>query len=365
MRADDLSGALRCLRCSGLLKRTRSAWSCASCGTEVPMTFDVVDFLVDKPRLSAANGAVDLAADYRQAQDLMAVWHGSSFSGLQQLLGASESGGACSSPSREAAHGRFARKYGRVAAEVGLAHGAAILSKVDAHLTSMNESSIRGRWCLEAAGGHGLFLVDFAERFENLVFVDCSLSHILLAKKLMEERSIDNVAFVRADVTELPFVSGRFDFVHENGIIEHVADPQRMIDEGLRVCSSDGIFVCLSPNRFTIAPEPHFRIPVFGFIPQAIRRKLLPRARGLTSEAGTELRSLRELRSYLRSARDASIFFLPRGLQSTARRTTLRRMVHFLLAGRWTGRLVAWFLNGPLLPVMPYHIAVVPGRGRP
>lgn len=356
----DLSAVLACPTCGTDLENTGSSWRCRGCSLDAPESRGVVDFLHDVDRLPAASDTLDLVSDRKQAAQMIEMWEGSSFDDLHIELGRLRAEAHPITPDLRRAQERFERGYARVAGEVGFDHGRAILWKIDSFLQGIGQSPPSGGWALEGAGGHGFFLPDFSKRFENLVFLDALMVHILLAQKLVEERGIAGVRFVRADITNLPFRPGAFDFVHENGIIEHVADPQAMVDEGIRVTSNRGLYVCLSPNRYTFAPEPHFRLPFFGFIPRRLRRALLPRVRGITSEEGTDLRSLGELRSYLALAGhpDAPIFFLPRGLPETARSTGLRRVLKTLLRGPLGGP-ISWTLNKVFLFGMPYHIALV------
>jgi SAM-dependent methyltransferase len=248
--------------------------------------------------------------------------------------------------------------------EVDLRHGEAMLAKLDAFLAERGFGAATGDVAIEAGGGTGRFLPGFAGRFKTVVFFDCSLSNIVLAQKLAAECDLTNVLFVRGNVERLPFRKDAFDFVHQNCVIEHVADPVAMVREALRVLSTRGTYLCLSPNRFPITLEPHFRLPLFGLFPAGLRRALLPHVRGLPDEAGTDLRSLRHLRRCFEAAGARPfIFFLPRTLSSTARNTPLRRIVKTVLSVPAVGSLLSYGLNGPLLPIMPYHVAVVHREG--
>jgi SAM-dependent methyltransferase len=231
---------------------------------------------------------------------------------------------------------------------------------LDPHYAERGGNEVKGRLALEAGGANGLCIPDFARRFALVVVLDCSLLSLILARKLAEERGLVNVVFVRADVMSLPFGDATFDFVHENNVIEHVADPDAMVREAVRVTAKEGSYVCVSPNRFSLAPEPHFRLVGFGFIPRSLRRPLIRILRGTGSEEGTDPRSLRQLRAYIRAsgAPDVSIYFLPRRLTETALSTPFRRGVRALLALPGIGSLVSWILNGPMLWLMPYHILV-------
>ena len=169
-----------------------------------------------------------------------------------------------------------------------------------------------------------------------------------------------NVRFVRANVERLPLASESADLVHQNGVIEHVADPQAMVDESLRVTRSEGSYACISPNRYPITPEAHFKLPLFGLIPRSLRAPLLPIVRGVDSEVGTDLRSLRELESYFATAgaTRSHFFFVSPRTQSTVRQTRLRSAIVGGLDLPLLGRLFDLVLNRLLLPIAPYQVVV-------
>ena len=188
----------------------------------------------------------------------------------------------------------------------------------------------------------------------------------MLAAKLVEQDGLGNVVCVRADVMALPFVTAAFDFVHQNGVVEHVSDPVSMAREGIRVRRETGYYVCVSPNRMSLAPEPHCGLPGYGFIPDRVRRPLIRLRRGLTyEESATDPRSLRQLRRYLGAERgdESVVFFLPRKLPFTARQTPARRLVRKALDTPAVGTVLDRLLNVVLLPIVPQHIAIA--RPRP
>ncbi len=110
-------------------------------------------------------------------------------------------------------------------AEISVGAGQAFLTKLNPFLAEKGRRPVTGEWALEAGGGHGLFIPDFSHIFGSVVFLDCSLVHVVLARKLAEESGARNLFFVRADAHALPFRNGVFDFVHEDGVVEHVARP--------------------------------------------------------------------------------------------------------------------------------------------
>jgi ubiquinone/menaquinone biosynthesis C-methylase UbiE len=358
-----LPAPFACPRCGGDLEEDAEAVVCGSCGPVGRRTLGHLDFTPGVGTIAlAAGGTFDLAADEALATAALAA--GTTAAQLFDHVVDANAWEHTDDPVERRAVARAAQRYERVEAEAGDRHGDAILDKVSAAWGSTVPSRPGHTIAVEAGGGFGRYLVGFRRHFDEVVFVDCSLANIVVAEQLAREQGVDGVTFVRADVTALPIASGSVDFVHQNGVIEHVADPVAMIEESLRVTRPDGVYACLSPNRYPITREPHFEVRLFGIYPPAIRRRVIRRTRGITSEAGTDLRSLRQLRAAFRKAgRPVRPFFLPPRLPSIARHTPVRRAVQAALDRPAVNRIVRGVVNGPVLPVMPYHLVVTEGRG--
>ncbi len=335
---------------------------CENCGTVGQQTGALLDFLTETPSVPTAGGGVfDLQADQRAAEELARREADLDFSSALQLAQDLTGPETAQLPPRQVrALERFDRHYRKMTAATPANVGDALFSKLQPMVDREFGSSTFSGSALLAAGGFGLYVPDFSRHFHHVVFVDCSLVCIIVSRILAREVGATNVQFVRADIHQLPFQPGSFDFVHAENVTEHVASPRRMIGECLRVTRSPGHFVCVSPNRFSLLREPHFRIPAYWFLPASIRVRLLPLVRGVSSEQGTSPISLARLRDHFAATRPskAVIYFLPPGLTITARQTWLRRAVHFALNSRVCGGIFARIINGPLLTLAPYHIAV-------
>jgi ubiquinone/menaquinone biosynthesis C-methylase UbiE len=362
---------LACPRCGGALSEAGGEYACVEHGRVGTTTLGIADFFPEGGTLAAAaGGEFDLDKDARAAAELERESQGRSFAELVALKSERDARDeAAAAPACCRAQERFARLYAAGDAEVGLASGVGIVTKVNAALEDQGHPPLGGDAALEGGSGHGLHLPGFAPHFKRVVLVDCSLVHLLMARRLAEEQGIEGAIFVRADLTALPFRDGAFDFVHENGVIEHVEDPQAMVKEGLRATSGRGTFMVLNPGRFPVTPEPHFRLVLFGAFPRALRARLIPHLRGVTSEAGTDLRSLSSLRGYFAQAGASPLlFFVPRRLRATVRQTGIRRAVRAALQNPAGAALLDLVLNRLLLGVMPYQIALVTnprGAGTP
>ena len=64
--------------------------------------------------------------------------------------------------------------------------------------------------------------------------------------------------FVQGDVRQLPFEDGAFELVVSFETIEHVHDPERVLDELRRVLAGDGLLVISTPNKRQYLVENEF-----------------------------------------------------------------------------------------------------------
>jgi SAM-dependent methyltransferase len=81
-----------------------------------------------------------------------------------------------------------------------------------------------------------------------------------------------NRRFVEADARALPFENRAFDIAWSNSVIEHLdpSDRARFAAEVRRVA---GRYFVETPNRW-FPVEPHLLLPLFHFLPRAVRRRL-------------------------------------------------------------------------------------------
>lgn len=78
--------------------------------------------------------------------------------------------------------------------------------------------------------------------------------------------------FCLVEGTTLPYPDARFDLVVSNHVIEHVGPPAeqaRHLDEIRRVLAPDGLVYLAVPNKWRLV-EPHFRLPLLSWFPQAL-----------------------------------------------------------------------------------------------
>jgi SAM-dependent methyltransferase len=339
---------------------------CERCGTVGRWSFGCADFLAGDHELRGAlNARLDLDHDAAVAAKVVErageMEHAELGEyGVSLLRGEPLGDAVDASTVRGRAQLRYERWYHCVACEVGACAGDGTVERVSASLRSRGLPPLGTGLAVEAGSGVGRHLPGLARQFDQVACVDCSLTHLVLAREFAERAGAENVRFVRANVESLPIASESADLVHQGGVIEHVADPQKMVDESLRVTRSEGSYACVSPNRYPITPEAHFKIPLFGLVPRWLRAWLLPIVRGVDSEVGTDLRSLRELDSYFTTAGATRrhTFFVSPSTRSTVRKTRLRQAITTSIDMPVIGHLVDFLLNRLLLPIAPYQVVV-------
>jgi ubiquinone/menaquinone biosynthesis C-methylase UbiE len=87
--------------------------------------------------------------------------------------------------------------------------------------------------------------------------IDLSDGHLCAAREWLAERKggVD-IGLVRGNACALPFADGTFDAAITIWMLEHVADPRRLLGEALRVLSPHGRLVCTEVDNDTSAFAP-------------------------------------------------------------------------------------------------------------
>ena len=95
-----------------------------------------------------------------------------------------------------------------------------------------------GERVLEVGCGTGCDLLQFAKHGANAVGIDITPEHIRLARE-----RVGNLAQVLpGDGTNIPFPDESFDYVYSHGVLHHLDQPRRMVEEILRVLRPGGRF---------------------------------------------------------------------------------------------------------------------------
>ena len=109
---------------------------------------------------------------------------------------------------------------------------------------------------LDVACGTGLLSRALSVRAREIVAVDITPAMLTRGREAAAREGIANIEFVEAPAEELPFSDGSFDLVVTRFSLHHIAQPQRVIDEMLRVAHARGriaIIDLLAPDDAGLA----------------------------------------------------------------------------------------------------------------
>ncbi len=116
-----------------------------------------------------------------------------------------------------------------------------------------------GMKLLDCGCGSGSITVGLAKLIEpgQVTGVDISALEIERAKERAVKNKITNIRFEAADISQLNFSDNSFDAIFSHNVLEHIADPSRVLREMHRVLKSGGVIgirdIDLGGNLF--APE--------------------------------------------------------------------------------------------------------------
>lgn len=102
-------------------------------------------------------------------------------------------------------------------------------------------AALAGRVVLDVGGGPGYFADAFRAAGARYVGVDPDTGEL-------SARGEPATGMIRASGMALPFATGALDVCYSSNVLEHVADPDRMLDEMVRVTRPGGtVFVSFTP----------------------------------------------------------------------------------------------------------------------
>lgn len=90
-------------------------------------------------------------------------------------------------------------------------------------------------------------------------YVGIDISDIAL--KIAEKYKNDNVTLLKADISEIPFSDDSFDVIICTYSFEHFLEPEKILNEMLRVCKEKGKIIIISPSwdfPFSFPPSINF-----------------------------------------------------------------------------------------------------------
>lgn len=112
-------------------------------------------------------------------------------------------------------------------------------------------------FALDIGCGTGSVSIPLAERGFKVIAVDHSQEMIKIAReKAINKRVDDKISFVISDAENLCFKDAAFPFVTCQGVVHHIADKHKMINEIFRILKQKGLFYISEPVEIF----PYFKI---------------------------------------------------------------------------------------------------------
>lgn len=260
-----------CPRCRGALEASRESLSCNACSARYPLIAgEIPDFR------TAELARLNLAEDRAAAQRL-----------LQQVDG--------HSAEQTVRHIFAARPHWTESQiERRTREVLAAPARLGPQLRGWLEPSLDPPGPLLDIGcGPGGLLCAAAERGADPVGIDTSLSWLIAARVVLRERGVQ-ARLAAAYAEALPLASASVRAVVSLDVIEHVTSPKKMLREVDRVTRPGGVFLFSTPNRYSLAAEPHVGVWGVGWLPRPWQAPYVQWRRGDAYD-GTQLLSSAEL----------------------------------------------------------------------
>jgi SAM-dependent methyltransferase len=258
---DLTAGALRyvCPQCRASLSRSPEAYRCLSCGRRYPVVLGIPDFRL------FADPYISIEDDYRKARSLAERSEGMTFAEL-------------------------VARYWEITPGVP---GPLIDQYVQGALRHHERS--RAAWTMirstdNPAGRDGLldigcgtagFLAAAAPAFSSAVGIDIAFRWLVVARRRLEELRLRNVALVCGCAEFLPFPDGAFDLVVAEDMLDHAKDQEATVQEGARVLKGGAVLYVTTPNRYSVAPDPHVWVWGVGLLPPRLRDRYVRWRKGV------------------------------------------------------------------------------------
>ena len=121
---------------------------------------------------------------------------------------------------------------------------------------------------LDLGCGSGSFLAAIGAEHTEVVGVDIAMRWLIIAKKRLEDEGFGLIPLACACAERLPIAPESLTDVIAGDVIEHVGDQRATLFEAFRVLKPGGKLFLASPNRFSIALEPHVGVWGVGYLPR-------------------------------------------------------------------------------------------------
>ncbi len=110
-----------------------------------------------------------------------------------------------------------------------------------------------GKRVLDLGCGIGTFGIETAKRGAEVTAVDAFDESIKICQEMVEKYALVNkVKVVRANILNPPLQANAFDVIIIADVIEHIANPSKLLDEIKMVGKKESIVICTTKNALSI-----------------------------------------------------------------------------------------------------------------
>jgi 2-polyprenyl-3-methyl-5-hydroxy-6-metoxy-1,4-benzoquinol methylase len=102
---------------------------------------------------------------------------------------------------------------------------------------------------LDFACATGKYSLEIAPRVREVWGIDISAEMITAAKRNAVERSVDNVQFMQAEITDPRLEGESFDVILAYNILHLVGDPPQVVDKIKELLKPGGLFISGTPSQ--------------------------------------------------------------------------------------------------------------------
>jgi SAM-dependent methyltransferase len=318
----------RCPKCRRELGTQGENLECTGCGTQYPVIGGVPDFR-----------SPDATGEYNEVDLALSIVHGPAAGDADALVHAFF-------VSRESAR-TGGKKYTARRIAGTIASFSRLDREVDQWLTPLAGS---GGPLLDVGCGLGAAIAAFGTRSVPCIGIDNRLDLLIVTRAILQARlsEADVPQVAAADALHLPLGDSTLAGTIYYDVVEHLPDVEQALKEARRVTRAGGWIAISTPNRFSVAAEPHVGVWGVGWLPRQFQAAFATRASGV-DYSGTSLLSARELRRLIDRHTDFDMRFSAPAIPGEAvetfgrRRSMLARVYNSLVAHRPTEGLMIHF----------------------
>lgn len=243
-----------CPICKGTLEAQVEEFGCVTCDARYPVLAGLPDFRVDQPAW------IEFGADRDRALKIDEIIRRDGLeAGVLDVF-------------------RSSRKFDERKSQFRMKQVFSGITKCDRQIDDWL-APIIAEPVLEVGSGPGQLIVAAARRGLDVAAIDVSMEWLMVSKYWAESFGAQpQLACAMAE--QLPVRTASIGSVISMDVIEHVGDQSAYMSEIDRVLRPEGKFALVTPNRFSMSPEPHVGVWGVGYLPVGLQAKWVKLASG-------------------------------------------------------------------------------------